>query len=76
MHMEVLMVENKKKDPNFFQSLDSWNFHETIMILFDLFKDLMILKGKATYKTTCLDLIVALPYFRNIWVKKPTMPPK
>ena len=33
-------------------------------------------KGEATFKTTFLDLIVALPYFRNILVKKPTMPQK
>ena len=35
-----------------------------------------ILKGKATFKTTYLDLIVALPYFQNIFVKKLTMLPK
>ena len=34
------------------------------------------LKGKATFKTTCLDLIVALPYFQNLLVKTLTMPPK
>ena len=34
------------------------------------------LKGKATFKTTCFDLILALPYFQNILVKRLTMPPK
>ena len=34
------------------------------------------LKGKATYKSTCLDVIAALPYFQNILVKRLTLPPK
>ena len=34
------------------------------------------LKEKATFKTTCFDLIVALPFYRNILVKKLSMPPK
>ena len=34
----------------------------------------MLLKGKASFKTISLDLIVTLPYFRNTLVKKLTMP--
>ena len=34
-----------------------------------------ILKGKATFKTSCLDSIVALPYFQNILAKRLTMSP-
>ena len=33
-------------------------------------------KGEVTLKTTCPDLIVALPFFGKILVKKPTMPQK
>ena len=34
------------------------------------------LKGKSTFKTTCLEFILTLPYFQNILVKRLTMPPK
>ena len=34
------------------------------------------LKGKATFKTNFPDLIVALPYYQNVLVKRLTMPPK
>ena len=65
-HMLLSHTENHTCDSISKASL----FYDLIMVLND------ILKGKATLKTTCLDLIVALPCFQNILVKRLTMPSK